>query len=175
MQTHYLTKHWFHSITFNLKWKNEILYWKNFSQSLCTHTYRHTHTHLNLIHYHAKTRQPFKKMCVFASAVGIPWIESGISMSFSSSHAWKKSCTWSDEWLWNSSHLFIQGMGGQTGENLGSSVWNRGPKQYIMMWFLFHLFNFIQNEQVHAPTFPVKERQCTTDLETPLKLTIRWL
>lgn len=67
---------------------------------------------------------------------------------------------------------FIGDMGGQNGEKLGSPAWNYGPKQCIMMWFIFHLLNFIQSVQLHASAFPEREKQCSTDLRFDLHFII---
>lgn len=63
-------------------------------------------------------------------------------------------------------------MGGQKGGKLGSPVWNYGLRQCIMMWFIFHLLNFIQNMQLHASAFPQREKQCSSDLGFDLHLII---
>lgn len=62
-------------------------------------------------------------------------------------------------------------MGGQNRGKLGSPVWHYGPKQCIVMWFIFHLLKFIQNMQAHAPAFPEREKQCSTYLWFDLHLT----
>ncbi len=66
----------------------------------------------------------------------------------------------------------IGDMGGQNGEKLGSPAWNYGPKQCILMWFIFDLLNFIQSMQLHAPAFPERQKQCSTDLGFDLHLII---
>ncbi len=89
-------------------------------------------------------------------------------MPFTSIHVWKQTHDKANGLLHralrNCALSFHGDMGGQNGEKLGSPAWNYGPKQCIMMWFIFHLLNFIQSVQLHAPAFPEREKQCSTDL-----------